>query len=218
MPNQSGNAYGLTTFFPIMKGSQDNQSYSAITRDRLPDLPLHGNSPMAKVPNTYFCRFYVLHNVFYEGKPARLEHLKSKYLVFTSNFYGKPEPYLRGMWDAASEEIMKIWEFCVGFSKVHDAESFVDYTKKCQVATTFFFNGSTDDSLDEQLKSLYLKQEFSKFVFQNQRKNSPDLQQAFKEFIARVQPNILVGPTWRPGASSLESAVINNEFTKSEES
>ena len=218
MPNQSGKAYGLTTLCPIMNGSQDNQSYSALTRDRLQDLPLHEKSPMAKVPNTYLCRFYVLHDVFYEGKPANLEHLKSKYLVFTSNFHGKLEPYLREMWEFASESIRHIWGFCVGFNQVHDAESFVTYIKKCQVTTTFFFNGSTDDSLEEQLKSLYLKQEVSKFVFENQGKSPMDLQQAFKEFIARVQPANLAGPTWRPGASTLESAVINNEASETEES
>ena len=43
---------------------------------------------MAKVPNTYLARFYILNDVFYQGFPAEEEHLKSKYLVFSSNFHG----------------------------------------------------------------------------------------------------------------------------------
>ncbi len=214
MPNQAGNAYGLTTLCPIINGSQQDRSYAALIRDRLHELELHEKSPMAKVPNTYLCRFYVLNDVFYEGKPAEYERLKSKYLVFTSNFHGELEPYLQGMWNAARETIEQIWEFCVGFDRVHDADGFVEYIKKCQVTTTYFFNGSTDESLAEQLKALYLKQEFSKFAFENQGKSAEELQLAFKEFVARVKPAEVSGPTWRPGASKLETAVIDKIYSE----
>ncbi len=218
MPNKSGNAYGLTTFCPIRNGYQGNQSYAAEIRNRLEDLGLNENSPMASVPNTYLCRFYVLDNVFYEGKPADLEELRSKYLVFTSNFHGDLEPYLQGMWNTASDQIRPIWEFCVGFDKVHDANSFVAYIKRCQVNTTFFFNGSTDDPLDEQLKSLYLKQELTKFVYEHQGQSAEELQQAFKEFVARTRPADLSRPTWRPGAAKLENAVVGDGSSESTES
>jgi type VI protein secretion system component VasF len=72
--------------------------------------------------------------------------------------------------------------------------------KKCQIKDNLFFNGSTATPLDEQLKSLYLKQEFSRFVYQNQGKNSQELQQAFQAFIARTQPDDLNAPTWIAGA------------------
>ncbi len=62
---------------------------------------------MAKVPNTYLCRFCVLSDVPYQGKPAYLEHLKSDYLVFSSNFYGELEPYLEGMWNALQEGVLR---------------------------------------------------------------------------------------------------------------
>jgi hypothetical protein len=75
--------------------------------------------------------------------------------------------------------------------------------KKCQLEATLFFNGSTDDSLQEQLKSLYLKQEFAKFAVENQGKSAVDLQAAYKEFMKRVKPTDLSAPTWRPGQSTL---------------
>ncbi len=65
MANKSGKAYGLTTLCPIVNGELDKQSFSALTRDRLEKLPIHDKSPMARVPNTYLCRFLVLNDVFF---------------------------------------------------------------------------------------------------------------------------------------------------------
>lgn len=199
MPNISGNAYGLTLLCPIKNGSRNNQSYAEIIRDHLEKLPLDMQSPMAKIPNTYLCRFYVLNDVFYQGYPAKEEHLQSRYLVFSSNFYGDLEDYLRGMWSHALKEVREIWQYCVGFDADGSAEDFVNYIKKCQVDNALFFNGSTDDPLDEQLKSLYLKQEFSRFVYDNQGASDADLQVAFEEFVNRTDPVNLNGPTWAPG-------------------
>ena len=64
----------------------------------------------------------------------------------------------------------------------------------------FFFNGSTDELQAQQLKNLYLKQEFSQFAFENQGKSAGELQEAFREFVQRTQPN-LTGPTWAAGLS-----------------
>lgn len=208
MPNKSGKAYGLTTLCPLSNDSQDDQSYAAIVRGHLRALAVDEASPMARVPNTYLCRMFVLDDVFYEGKPAREEHLKSKYLVFVAELHGDLDAYLQGMWMHAEPTIRRLWQHCIAFHEVHDAKSFASYIKKCQVETTFYFNGSTDDSLAEQLKALFLKQELSKFVQEHQGRDPASLQRAFKEFVARVEPSNLAGPTWRPGASSLENAVI----------
>ena len=177
MANNSGKAYALTLLCPILQGcpkqcpeGMDDQTYSALIRYQLQQLRVGEESPMSKVPNTYLSRLFVLDDVPYQGKPADLEHLKSNYLVFSANFYGELEDYLKGMWNSVNPEIKAILQYCVGFSGVDNAEKFIRYVKDCQVTTTFFFNGSTDEPLAEQLKSLYLKQEFSKFAFDNQGK------------------------------------------------
>ncbi len=197
--NTSGNAYGLTLLCPITNGSRGDQSYAEILRDHLEKLPVDGQSPMAKVPNTYFARFYILNDVFYEGFPIEDEHLKSKYLVFSSNFHGDRDTYVRGMWEAAETAVKEIWKDCVAFDGVHTAEDFVDYVKKCQVDNDLFFNGSTDESLAEQLKSLYSKQEFTRFAYENQGLSAVELQKNFKDFVQRTQPSNLDGPSWSPG-------------------
>ena len=210
MSNKSGNAYALTLLCPILPGAPptagpDGESYVASLRFQLQKLSDH--KQMSLVPNTYLSRCWVLDDVPYQGDPASLEHLKSKYLVFSANFYGELDDYLKGMWNAVKPAIQFVLSHCVGFSGVNDEASFIAYIKKCQVKTTFFFNGSTDDPLAEQLKALYLKQELTKFAYENQGKTPANLQAAFREFVLRVQPENTARPTWKPGVCGLESVV-----------
>jgi len=211
MANKMGNAYGLTILCPIRQDTPPalpegmaDQSCTACLQYQLQQVKVNQDSPMARVPNTYLCRFYVLKDVPYQGKPAHLDRLKSDYLVFSSNFYGDLEPYLEGLWKGIEADVRAIMQYCVGFETVRDAASFIEYVKKCQVETTFFFNGSTDEPLADQLKGLYLKQEFSKFAFENQGKGPRELRDAFRSFVERTQPSNVAGPTWRPGAYHLD--------------
>ncbi len=211
MANTSGAAYALTLLCPIKQGDVTgdqeshlvNQSHAANIRHVLQRFGIDHHSPMAKAPNTYLCRFYILNDVFYEGKPAIYEQLQSQYLVFSSNFYGERDTYLAGMWTAIESDIRDVWSHCVGFDSVRDAASFINYIDRCQVKTTFFFNGSTDEPLADQLKSLYLKQELSKFAFANQGRTAAELQKAFQAFVATTKPSVVEGPTWRAGAGTL---------------
>lgn len=219
MPNLAGNAYGLTTLCPIINNPQSERSNAVLLRGILDALPTGERSPFAAVPNTYLCRVFVLDNVVYQGLdvvkaipvpiPAAHDRLKSAYLVFISEFHGPDlQPYLWAMWDTAQEAIRQIWQYCVGFSEVYDAGSFAKYIQRCQLETTFYFNGSNDESLAEQLKGLYLKQELAKFAFEHQNASPEQLQADFFDFVRRTQPEDLQGPTWRPGATSLEIAVV----------
>ncbi len=223
MGNVSGNAYALTIMSPIKNGHFGETAYSDEVRGRLQKWNALPNSPMAKVPETYLCRYYVLDDVFSESlagpdfmgtisdilsifsdtvRRASLpkeDHLKSKYLVLCCNLHGDPDTWLRGMWAAISDEIKRVWEFCYAFEQVKDADSFVAYMKKCQLNASLYFVGSTDDPLQEQLKSLYLKQEFGKFVVEHQGLPAAQLQQAYQAFIKRVEPENLAAPAWEPG-------------------
>jgi hypothetical protein len=226
MANVSGNAYGLTVLSPIMDRHEGEIAYSDLVRDRLVTWR-HASSPMSRVPQTYLARFFVLDDVRTQSQGGpdlfsnltdllsmfdslgtaglpREDHLKSRYLVFSSNFHGGLDDYLCGMWDAIHEEIFSIWNLCYGFEDVGDAKSFIEYIKKCQVKTTLYFVGSNDKPVEEQLKALYLKQEFSKFAIAHQRLPAGKLQTAFRDFVARTRPNDLAGPTWKPGKANYE--------------
>ena len=209
MGNVSGNAYALTILSPIKNGyTSDEIAYADLIRDRLQGWNTEENSPMSKVPQTYLCRYFVLDDVYTESYPGagalpKEDHLKSRYLVFSCNFHGGPKAdldgYLRGMWNAIGERVKEIWGYCYGFEQVDTADKFIAYMKKCQLKANLFFVGSTDDSLDEQLKSLYLKQEFAKFAIDNQGFDASTLKINFQAFIARVKPTDLCEPIWTPG-------------------
>jgi hypothetical protein len=218
MPNESGNAYGLTTVCPLLgareywrkqpTGPSRLDSPATLLKDLLNALPIGEASPLAAVPHTDLWRFCVLDDVVYEGCPAASEHLASKYLVFVADIHGERDPYLQGMWKHAEAFARQAFQYCVDFDRVQDAAGFVAYIQRCQVETTFYFNGSNDLPLAEQLKALYLKQELSKFAAEHQGKPAAELQRAFQAFVERVRPRELAGPTWRPGATSLRTAVI----------
>lgn len=221
--NKNGNAYALTMLCPIKPNFEKNRIYADLIRDQLESWNLGGKSPFAKVPNTYLCRFFVLDDVYIESLPGasiwdtlsdiriltsneeRLaalphpDHLQSRYLVFTSNLHGNLDAYLSGMWQSIEVEIKSIWQYCYGFEGVNDAASFVAYAHKCCVDASLFFVGSNDDSLADQLKALYVKQQFSQFAQATQDLPSAQLKQAYTAFMQRIKPRDISHPTWQAG-------------------
>jgi hypothetical protein len=231
--NISGNAYALTILSPIKNGFTDDEvAYADVVRDRLQGWNAEYNSPMAKTPQTYLCRFFVLDDVYTESLPGASaldtvvdwlplvpdclrrfalpneDHLQSRYLVFSCNCYCGPngdiDTYLRDMWTAISDRIKEVWEYCYGFEHVDNADKFIAYMKKCQLTATLFFVGSNDDPLEEQLKALYLKQEFANFAVENQGLSATELRRNFQAFMTRVRPTDLSAPTWTAGKYRLE--------------
>lgn len=199
-----GGASPMTLLCPIKNGQENNQSFASLTREYLQSLDELKVSPLSKVPETFLCRFYILNDVFFEGLPAKEDHLKSKYLVFCCNYRGTLNSYISGFWQNAQETAKNIWKHCVAFESVKDSASFVDYIKRCEVNTTFFFNGSSGRPLQEQLKALYLKQEFTQFAVTNQNLPPVQLRQAFRQFLERSKPGDLNYPSWSPGMKNFD--------------
>jgi len=229
MGNTSGNAYALTALCPIKGGHVEGQQISCAdaVRDRLQRWNQEQNSPMALVPQTYLCRLFVLDDVYTQSLPGGSvldtlsdflpavpdgmrrrampaeDHLASRYLVFSSNFHAGPradlDRYLHGMWNAIGDRIKEVWGLCYGFDAVDSASGFAAYMKRCQLETTLFFDGSNDDPLEEQLKALYLKQEFAKFAVANQGLAAAQVRANYRAFVERVAPADVTGPAWSPG-------------------
>lgn len=226
--NKNGNAFALTMLCPIKPNFEKNRIYADLIRDQLETWNLRAISPFAKVPNTYLCRFFVLDDVYIESLPGggiwdtlpdiriltsneeRLaalphpDHLQSSYLVFTSNLHGDLDTYLSDMWQTMGVEIKSLWQYCYGFEGVKDAASFVAYAHKCCLDASLFFVGSNDDSLADQLKALYVKQQFSEFAQATQDLPAAQLKQAYVAFMQRIKPRDINHPTWKPGVSNAE--------------
>jgi hypothetical protein len=207
---------------------EKNRIYADRIRDQFEEWNGREVSPLAKVPNTYLCRFFVLDDVFTETMPgagiwdtlsdirplpsnakrlgalAAEDHLQSRYMVFSSNLHGDVNTYLSAMWENMQAEIKSVWQYCYGFEAVQDGAGFVAYAQKCRLDASLFFVGSNDDSLADQLKALYVKQQFSKFAQETQDLPAAELKLAYTAFMKRIKPRDVTYPTWKAGVSNAE--------------
>jgi hypothetical protein len=201
MANQSGLLYGLTILSPITNNGPRSASDSLALRQHLSYLSARTNgehSPFARVPGTHFARLVVMDDVVFVGHPSKIDHLGSQYLIFTSDFDVTVDldTYLRNMALAIPAELDQIWQHCSGYPGAADPNKFTDYMKKCQVKTTFYFADVNDKTLDQTLQALKMKDELSAFIETNQSRHGAELQNAFKDFLAKMKPP----PQFKPGA------------------
>ena len=187
MANQNGNMYGLTILSPILDDPKIKISHDTALRMYLQNMHRHERSPFAKVSGTHICRLVVMDDVVYVGSPAKEEHLKSKYLIFNSNLYGGVDAYLEGMARKIPGVVDDIWSHCVGYPGVTDPKAFAAYMKKCQIETTFFFADVNDKTVEQTLRALQTKVEFTAFIEENQGRSPADLQREFAAFWERVR-------------------------------
>ena len=197
MANENGNKYGLTALCPIIIDPDRTPSHDAEIRVLLNPMPNGKDSPFARFSSTHLCRLLVMDDVFFEGHPAKLDHLRSSYLVFTSNFDGELDDYADAMREAMPGEIDKVWSHCTGYPGLSDAKAWRDYIKRCQVTTTFFFADVNDGTLTNTLRALRLQADFAQFVIGHQGKPAAETQKAFLEFMQR-QSGL---PTPKPGST-----------------
>jgi hypothetical protein len=188
--------YGLTALSPIIDDPSLQVSHDAALRIYLQKMRHREESPFAQFSGTHLCRLVVMDDVVFVGHPAKEDHLKSKYLVFTCNLHGDATAYLEEMARAIPEVVDEIWSHCVAFP---GARQFAEYIKKCQIETTFYFADVNNKSVEQTLRALQMKVEFTAFLEENQGKPPAEQQREFARFWERF--NQLPAP--RPGASEL---------------
>ena len=195
MANVSGSIYGLTILSPIIEDSRLDICHSMELRWYLSQLPRDCRSPFAQLSSTYLARLVVLDDVVFVGHPAHEDHLKSRYLVFETNFDGDLETYLRRMAVETREFVEAVWQHCVGFPGAGDVNVFIAYMKRCQVQTTFFFADVNNQTVESTLQALKTQAALAQFMEEHQGMPAPDLQRAFEEFYEKLRksPGLLRG-------------------------
>src|SRR5580693_3387966 len=133
MANQNGQIYGLTILSPIIQGDSKDLTHATAIRWYLAHQPRDRRSPLAKVIGTHQARLVVMDDVVYVGAPACEEHLKSRYLVFETNFDGDLDTYLTRMAREIPDFVDSVWKHCVGFPGAADPAVFAAYMKKCHI-------------------------------------------------------------------------------------
>jgi hypothetical protein len=199
MANQSGQLYGLTILSPIILEPTKGVAHDLALRKHLATLENDNRSPFARVPGTHFARLVVMDDVVFVGSPSREEHLRSPYLVFTSDFDGDLDAYLGSMARDVPNEVDTIWKHCAGYPGSEDAGKFSAYMKRCQVKTTFYFADVNDKTLGQTLKALQVKSELADFIVRNQGQPAAQLQQAFCDFLEKIKRM----PPPQPGAKKI---------------
>jgi hypothetical protein len=197
VPNQSGDIYGLTILSPILHDPHAQISHSLAIRIFLQNLPVDGRGPFGKVSSTHMARLVVLDDVVYFGMPSCEEHLKSKYLVFESNFDGDLDMYIGRLATEAKEEVDGLWQHCIGYPGVENVPAFIAYMKCCQVDTTFYFADVNDKTVRQTLTALQTQSAVAAFIEKSQGEPPEQLQQAFLKFMEQVHE----APTPRPGST-----------------
>jgi hypothetical protein len=183
MANRNGQVYGLTILSPIIEDERLDIGHSMEIRWYLGHLPRDHQSPFAQVSSTYLARLVVMDDVVYVGAPACEEHLKSRYLVFETNFDGDLDTYLTRMARETPEFVDAVWKHCVGYPGLSDTAAFVAYMKKCQITTTFFFADVNDRTVQQSLKALQTQSALARFIEKHQGKPPAELQREFGALI-----------------------------------
>ena len=186
MANQSGQIYGLTILSPILETDTLDIGHATALRWYLAGLPRDHTSPFAQVSSTHFARLVVMDDVVFVGAPAIEEHLKSRYLIFESNFDGDLDTYLGRMAREIPEFVDSVWKHCAGYPGVTDPVAFTAYMKKCQVETTFFFADVNDKTVQQTLKALQVQSALAHFIANNQGKSPAETQKSFGVLLDRL--------------------------------
>jgi hypothetical protein len=179
MANRSGQVYGLTILCPIIENDRLDICHSMELRWYLGHLPRDHKSPFARISSTYLARLVVMDDVVYVGAPACEEHLKSRYLVFETNFDGDLDEYLTRMARETPEFVDAVWKHCVGYPGISDTAAFVAYMKKCQVPTTFFFADVNNRTVERTLKAFQTQSALAHFIEKHQGKPPAEMQREF---------------------------------------
>jgi hypothetical protein len=211
MSNQNGQIYGLTILSPIIENDRLDICHATALRWYLASLPRDHTSPLAQpspthFARTHFARLVVMDDVIFVGAPSREEHLKSRYLVFESNFDGDLDSYLRGMVETIPIFVDSVWKHCEGYPGISDPPAFVAYMKKCQIETTFFFADVNNKSVEQVLDALKVQSAVAHFIERNQGKSAAEIQQSLTRLLKALENT----PTPLPGG-------INSEKTAAED-
>lgn len=129
-----GQVTELTVISPIIKGREEN------LRQVLKGIQVSPDSPIKKISSIHYARWVMIDD--------------DTKLLFTSNFDGTWEKYLRDFVNLAPEGLDLIWNNCVDYPGAVPYEGFAKYVRKYQVKTELFYAAYPAASVKNVLKAL----------------------------------------------------------------
>ena len=113
MANQNGEKYGFTGLFPITQGETAKLRKFLRSLDDIKTYPR--GSPFSHVPIIHMARLFIVDRLAYQGTPAKVDTLKSDYLVFLCDYDGDSVDVLvLALVSGMHNEVAAIWKHCAG--------------------------------------------------------------------------------------------------------
>jgi hypothetical protein len=197
--NQNGEKYGFTGLFPIASNRSDDLRAFLRTLDDIKAYPR--GSPFSNVPIIHMARLFIVDRLAYQGTPAKVDGLKSDYLVFLCEFDGgSVDPLVQALASNIPEEVAIIWGRCLGFPGLHRSDQLSEYFERCQLKTTLFLADQPEASVSDILMALLYRRHLGEFVRLVQRKPRPPavVQRGFRQMWLNLQK-----PSQRPHPGDL---------------
>ncbi|MCI5149998.1 MAG: hypothetical protein D3916_11530 [Candidatus Electrothrix sp. MAN1_4] len=139
-----GQVTELTVITPIIEGKAEN------LRQVLKGIQIHPDSPIKRISSIHYARWVIFDN--------------DTRLLFTSNFDGTWEKYLKDFVELAALGLDSIWSNCVGYPGANPYEGFAAYVRAHQVETSLFYAAYPAASVPEVLKALDWKEKTTYYM------------------------------------------------------
>jgi hypothetical protein len=169
MANQNGAKYGFTGLFPVAPGQ--SADLRAFLRS-LDDVQVYPRgSPFSHVGIIHMARLVVIDRLAYQGTPAKVDRLKSDYLLFVCDFDGDSvDVLIREMVSNIPSEMTEVWSRCLGFPTIRKSDQLSEYFERCQLKTNLFLADQSLASVDDILRGLMCRRRLAEFIREVQRR------------------------------------------------
>jgi hypothetical protein len=174
--NRAGQATAFMAITPILASKEDE------LRSYLEGLAA-GPSPFASLSRTHFARWVIL-NDWDDRYQPRKDPLRSRYLIFTSNFDGELSSYLDELGEILAPQADEIWGRCVGCPRPAAGPALKAYLLHNKIDTGFFVAAYPQTKVGEVREALATRAKLIAFAVRSQGMGPSDLQSAFNaEFV-----------------------------------
>ncbi len=173
-PNIAGQTYALMIWTPIAPGHEDE------LRDHLERLD-KDDSPLARVPRTHMARWIVVPDMPVAPGTDLADPLGTQFLLFTSNFDGDADSYLRDLVALIPREAAQIWGHCVGCPQPAEGAALKAYLHRNQVDSGVAFAAYPSASVADIRRALDKRGRLIDFVVHAQGMKPGQRRKAFLE-------------------------------------
>ena len=139
-----GQATAMTVITPIKEGMADK------LRQVLKAIQTAAESPIKRINTIHYARWVIIDN--------------DTRLLFTSNFDGTWEAYLRDFVEKAPEGLDAIWSNCVGYPGARPIQPFIAYVRANEVDAELFYAAYPDVTVGQVQKGLRIQKKFQELL------------------------------------------------------